>query len=177
MRNLVPAMRIGMLTVSVLPLWLAVALVLWWAYDFGAFIRGGAYTRQSAIAGVSEFAVILSVVVGVVWAVSIIRKESCDLPIWRIAWEVFWRTGLALFLYADIILARRYTWSQSRGENDWAMFFGRVNAEFFAEARPLSFFLEVLPAASLISALLFLVQTMCVRRFARIPSKAPVLSE
>ena len=175
MRNLAPAMRVGIFTVSILALWIAVALVMWWAYDFDAFIRGGAYTRQSAIAWVSEFAASLCVVIGLVWAVSIVPKESRDLPIWKIAWKVFWRTGLALFVYAAIILARRsFTWLQGRGQDDWAMFFGRVNAEFFSETGPLSFFLEVLPAASLISVLLFVAQIMCVRRFARIPSKAAV---
>ena len=178
MRTLAPAMRIGMFIVSVLALWIAVALALWWAYDFDAFIRGGAYTRQSAIAWVSEFAAILSVVVGLVWAVSIVRKGSRDLPIWKIAWKVLWRTGFALFVYAAIILARRnFTWFQGSGQDDWAMFFGRVNAEFFSETGPLSFFLEVLPVASLISALLFVAQTMGVRRFVRIPSKAAVLGE
>lgn len=175
MRKLGRAIEIGMFVVSVVALWIATALLLWWAYDFEAFIRGGAYTRQSAVTWVSEFAAILSAVVGLVWAFSIVRRESRDLAVLNLAWKVFWRTCLGLFVYAAIILARRnFTWFQGRGQDDWAMFFGRVNAQFFSEAGPLSFFLEVLPATSLISTLLFVGQDECIRRFVRISTKTSV---
>ena len=157
-----------MFVTSVVALWIAVALVLWWAYDFDAFIRGGAYTRQSAVTWVSEFAAILSVVVGLVWTFQLFRLKSRDLPILRIGWRALWSTSVALFVYAAIILARRFTWLQGRGQDAWAMFFGHVNSEFFSEVGALPFFLEVLPAASIISALLFIAQTACERRFARI---------
>ena len=166
-----------MFVISVVGLWIAIALVLWWAYDLDAFIRDGAYTRQSAVIWVSEFAAILSVIVGLVWAFSIVRNETRDLPILRIAWKIFWHTCLGLLVYAAIILARRETWSQGRGEDDWAMFFGEANARFFSEVGPLSYFLEILPSASLISALLFVAQTACERRFARFSSKTSAPGE
>jgi hypothetical protein len=177
MRNFRWAIRIGMFVISVVALWIAIALVLWRAYSFDALIRDGAYSRQSAVTWVSEFAAILSIVVGLVWAFSIVRNETLDLSILRIVWRIFWHTCLGTLVYAAIILARRETWSQGRGEDDWAMFFGEANARFFSEAGPLAFFLEVLPAASVVSALLFAGQSACERRFARIANKTPAPGE
>jgi hypothetical protein len=164
MRAVGTVLKATVFALSIVVLWIAVAIVLWWAYDFSAFIKGGAYTRQSAEIWVGEFAAIVSILIGIVWGTTLIRDRSSDVSILMAAWKALWRTALVLFLYAAVIMARRYSWLQGRGEDDWSMFFGRVNAVFFSEVGPLSYFIEVFPAASLISAVLYSAQVACIRK-------------
>jgi hypothetical protein len=174
MKNVERAIRMAIFVLSIIALWCFVAVVLWWAYDIRAFIDGGAYSQEAALTWVREFAAIISVIVGLVWAISIAREEVLGLPARALGWTVLWRTAAALVTYAAIIIARRYTWNEGRGQSDWAMFFGRVNARAFSETGPLSFLLEVLPAASVISVLLLVLQAALSRRLTRLPDKTAV---
>jgi hypothetical protein len=164
MKNVERAIRMAIFVLSIIALWCFVAVVLWWAYDIRAFIDGGAYSQEAALTWVREFAAIISVIVGLVWAISIAREEVLGLPARALGWTVLWRTAAALVTYAAIIIARRYTWNEGRGQSDWA----------FSETGPLSFLLEVLPAASVISVLLLVLQAALSRRLTRLPDKTAV---
>lgn len=155
--------RVAVFVFSLLLLWAACAAVLWWAYDMGVFIRGGAYKKDSAISWVAQFSCIASGLAAGVWLRCRVRHSND--PVQRIAWTVCWQTGTVLLLYALIIIARRQTWSAVSGLSDWAMFFGSVNARFFSEAGPLSFVLLALPCISTISAALFSLQSLVIRKW------------
>lgn len=177
MRDLIPTTRVALFVISIACLWVGVAVVLWWAYDLGAFADGGAYTHHAARVWASELAGIISLIVALVWLFSMNRPQWRGISVLRLAWNVFCLTGAGLLIYAVIILARRYTWVQERGLNDWAMFYGRLNARFFSEAGPLSYVLLVLPAASLLSALLFVAQNACLQRLPHTPQSTEVPGE
>jgi hypothetical protein len=147
---------------SLLLLWAACAAVLWWTYDIGAFIRGGAYKKDFAISWVTQFSCIVSSLTAAVW-LRCRFKHSSD-SVQRVAWTVCWQTGTVLLLYSLVIIARRETWSSVNGLSDWAMFFGSVNARFFSEAGPWSFVFVALPCMSTISAALFSLQSLVVRK-------------
>jgi hypothetical protein len=134
-------------------LWFACAGVLWWAYSMSAFVAGGAYERSFALSAVTKFGFVLSVLILGIWLRR--RRRIAVVRPWRIAWTVWWQTAIVLFLYTLIVVIRRYTWTPQRGVNDWAMFFGGLNATFFSEVGPLSFVLNALPCIATISAGLF----------------------
>jgi hypothetical protein len=145
-------------------LWFVSAIVLWWAYEMGALAAGGAYERHSAESWVAGFSWILTGLTALVWLKN--RKAASDRT-WPAA-SVCWQTALVLFLYALLIVVRRQSWSPGRGVDDWAMFFGSLNARFFSETGPLSFLMFVLPCIAVLSAILFHLQS----RLARIVSRA-----
>ena len=146
-------------SVSLVLLWAIGAAVLWWAYSMSAFIKGGAYDKVSATRWVAEFSCILSAIVAAVWLIN--RSRTLPLQLNRVIWRVLWQTAILLFLYAAVIVIRRQTWSGD--VNDWAMFFGNLNAQFFSEDGPFSFVLLVLPVISLTSAGLFSLQVLIER--------------
>jgi hypothetical protein len=134
-------------------LWFGCASVLWWSYSMSADVAGGAYGRSYALSAVTKFGFVLSVLIIAVWLRR--RKRIAEVRPWRIAWTVWWQTATVLFLYTLIVVTRRQTWTAQRGVNDWAMFFGSLNARFFSELGPLSFVLSALPCIASISAGLF----------------------
>jgi hypothetical protein len=147
---------------SLTVLWLACAFVLWWAYDMSASVAEGAYDRRSALSSVAQFSCILTGLVGIVWMRW--RRKATEVRTWKSAWTVCWQTAVILFLYALAVEVRRQTWSPTRGEGDWAMFYGGLNARFFCEAGPFSFALIVLPSIAGISAALFFLQSGFIRK-------------
>ena len=141
---------------ALLLLWFACAGVLWWAHSMSAFVAGGAYDRSYALSAVTKFGLVLSVLILGIWLRR--RTRMAGVRLWRVAWTVWWQTAIVLFLYAFIVVIRRNSWTSQRGVNDWAMFFGGLNATFFSEVGPLSFVLRALPCIATISAGLFFLQ-------------------
>lgn len=136
-------------------LWICSAFVLWWAYDFGQLCDVGAFERTSAIRWVEEFGALISLMLVGVW---VIQWKRLTRPKIRTAWTICWQSAVLLSVYAALIIIRRESWSQSRGANDWAMFFGSLNSRFFSEVGPLIFVPTVVPILSVLSALLFSLQ-------------------
>jgi hypothetical protein len=154
-------LTVATIVLLLLLLWFGSAIVLWWAYDMGAFVAGGAYDRLSARSWVAGFSWILTGLTALVWLKN--RKMAASDRTWRAAWAVCWQTVLVLFLYALLIEVRRPSWSPGRGVDDWAMFFGSLNARFFSETGPLSFLMFVLPCIAVLSAMLFPLQSRLAR--------------
>jgi hypothetical protein len=133
--------------------WGLAGAVLWLAYDIGPFIKGGAYNQHQALMFVAQMALVITVLTTIIWILAGRQKEGRSG--WRSAWRVAWQTALVLALYALVVLTRRQLWNSSQGINDWAMFFGYVNARFFSEAGGLSFLVEVVPIMGCISGVLY----------------------
>jgi hypothetical protein len=142
-------------TLGTILLWICSAFVLWWAYDFGPLCKGGAFERTTAIRWVEEFGALIALALVGVWAIQWKRLTRSKI---RTAWAICWQSAALLSVYAALIILRRETWSLSKGANDWAMFFGSLNARFFSEVGPLIFVLMVVPILSVLSALLFSLQ-------------------
>jgi hypothetical protein len=145
---------------AVCAVWLCCSGVLWCAYDFGAFIDGGAFQRDAAVHWVMHFGGVMTTLVAVVWVLCLIWPRTSKL---KTAWFVCWETAAVLTFYAVVVVLRRETWTLQRGVNDWAMFFGSLNARFFSEAGILTFGLEVVPVIAITSALMFWAQLQLVR--------------
>jgi hypothetical protein len=149
------AFEVAAFAAAAVLLWIASSATQWWAYDFGTLSDNGGFVRHSAIVWVREFGLVITALLTVIWIVRSCRLQRSTLVT---TWTVFWQSTLILCLYAAVIIVRRQTWSEPRGVNDWAMFFGTLNARFFSEVGPLIFVLAVIPAVSIVSALLFYVQ-------------------
>ena len=150
-----------MVFIIALPLlWFCCAIVLWLAYDMRAFVAGGAFSQHYALVATAEFGAVLTALIMCVWLAR--RKLLTSKRSLRTAWTIWWQTAIFLLLYASVIVARRQTWKLQRGETDWAMFFGSLNARFFSEVGPVSFVVIALPLIASISALLFFLLSRCI---------------
>jgi hypothetical protein len=140
--------------------WVVSGAVLWWAYDFSSLIKGRAYSPSQALTLVAEMSCAITVLTAVIWILAM--RSKIIRSGWRSAWHVVWQTALILAIYALVVLMRRQLWKPSQGINDWAMFFGYLNARFFSEVGGISFLMEVVPAAACISGALYFLQTFTV---------------
>lgn len=131
------------------------AAVLWWAYDMSAFIRGGAVEYNSAVQLCREMGLIVTLLAMLAWLID--AQWGKNPAWWRRVWQITCKTALVLFVYMAVVMARRELWHQSQGVNDWSMFFGHLNAQFFAEVGWISFLFVVLPLMSLASGFLSLI--------------------
>jgi hypothetical protein len=136
--------------------WFLSAVVLWWAYDTNALIRGGFYQRNEAIVFVSKLALIIAVLALPIWMVRD-RRLTRD-SAWRPGWRVAWRTALVLVGYAALVVGRRQLWASDQGVSDYVMFLpiiGHVNGRFFSEFLWLVFVFQVIPITALASGALY----------------------
>jgi hypothetical protein len=136
--------------------WCLSALVLWWSYDIAAQIRGGVYSHNQALALVLKMGLITTALTGVTWFYAGRLRKVAERRL--MIWGVIWRTALLEAGYAFLVVARRQLWRPSQGLGDSNMFLpivGRLNAQFFAEWKWLSFLLLVVPAAGVISGILY----------------------
>jgi hypothetical protein len=129
--------------------------LLWWAYDMSAFIRDGALECDSALWLCREMGLVLTILASLAWFMDV-QWGRCS--VWRKrAWRVTYRTALAFCFYLVVVMTKRELWHQNQGVNDNAMFFGHLNAQFFAEVGWISFLFVILPLMSAASGMLFLV--------------------
>lgn len=142
-------------------LWLSSSAVLWRAYSFGILCESGAFDHHTAIGWVTKFGGIMTTLLA---GVCVLRRSRLKPSRLRSAFTVLWQSATILFLYATVIFIRRETWSMARGESDWAMFFGTLNARFFSEVGPIIFVLHVLPVIAIVSALIFYAHCMLFTR-------------
>lgn len=156
---------VGSFIIAFVFLCLGIFGVLWWTYSMGAQIAGGFRTLATAEIRTLELSSTLSCLIAPVWVFERMRRAQKSL--WMLSWTACWQTAVVLLLYAGAIVVRRQSWQPSKGFDDWVMFFGRFNAEFFAEAGPLSFVLMVIPLVSVISAILVYMQEMIASRATR----------
>lgn len=136
--------------------WALSCLVLWLAYDMGLQVRGGYYQENQALVLVAQMGLIVAVLTGIIWTVVAWRRT--ERRGWRLGWSVTWRTWIILILYVALVLFRREMWTPSQGTSDGAMFLpivGHTNAHFLAEAEYISFLLQVIPVAGLLSGGLY----------------------
>jgi ABC-type nickel/cobalt efflux system permease component RcnA len=140
--------------------WGLSGVILWLAYDISPFIKGGAYERNQALAFVAQMGLVITALTTVVWILAARQKMSRSG--WQSGWRVAWQTALLLVVYALVVLTRRQLWKPSQGINDWAMFFGYVNARFFSEVGGISFLIGVVPTMACISGALYFLQTLTV---------------
>jgi hypothetical protein len=140
--------------------WVVSGAVLWWAYDVSPFIKGGAYRQSQTLTLVAQMSCVITSLTAVIWILAMRRKVSRSG--WRSGSHVVWQTALVLAIYALVVLMRRQLWKPSQGINDWAMFFGYVNARFFSEVGGISFLIEVVPTTACISGALYFLQTFIV---------------
>jgi len=134
--------------------------VLWLAYDISPFIKGAAYDRNQALTLVAQMGLVITVLTTIVWILAARQKVSRSS--WQSGWRVVWQTALLLAVYALVVLMRRQLWMPSEGINNWAMFFGYVNARFFSEVGGISFLLVVAPTMACISGALYFLQTLTI---------------
>lgn len=152
-------MRILVTLISGAVYWLICAVVLWWVYDIGQLIRAGTYSQSEALAYVLKMALILSILTLPIW---LLQKHPARLAALAEAWNVAWKTGVVLIVYAVIVIVRRQSWSPEQGVSDYVMFLpvvGRVNGQFFAEFNWLLFIFPVVPVTAAMSGVLYLLQS------------------
>jgi hypothetical protein len=161
------------LTVAFLLLILGAATIpiLWHAYDIRPFIDGGAYTREYALNRVMWFSSFITILMIPVWIW--LTRTSTSQSGAKIFWKGAAYTLIVLVLYAFIVMQRRNSWRSSDGVNDWAMFYGDTNGFFFSEVGVLSFALEVMPAVSIISGMLLVLERLIARRAMKYSATPP----
>ncbi len=163
LEGIVMVWRIGLLLMLLSVYWCVAGTALWWSYDIGPLIRGGHYERGQAVAIVAKMGLIITVLTSAVWLLEMRRKTGGSS--WRIGWSIGWKTAVFLLAYAIIVVTRRHLWNPSQGVSDNVMFLplvGSVNGNFFSEAGPLSFVLEIVPIMGCVSGFLYALQP---RRF------------
>ena len=134
--------------------WAVDARMQWWAYDFGVFVRDGAINLSTTRSSVIKMGFLLTVFTGATWLFALRQRQPAR-SLFRRSWNITWQTWLVLFGYFLIIFIRRQTWEESKGESEWAMFFGSLNTEFFAETGWIVFLIAVIPLSGLLSGILF----------------------
>jgi predicted neutral ceramidase superfamily lipid hydrolase len=149
--------------------WGLCALVIWWAYDMQAFIRGGFYRYPDALSLVVKMGLIVTVLVGIVWLAP--RRRTDPPQASQLVWNVAWKTVLILIAYGLIVVIRRQLWTPSQGISDSAMFLpfiGHVNGQFFSEFRWLSYLFVVVPIVGCLSGTLYYFRSSLLRSLPRL---------
>jgi hypothetical protein len=149
--------------------WCISAVVLWWAYAISSVIRGGAYGRNDALRYVLEMGLIMTVLTAIAWVAA--KKHQRGWKPDSLFWDVVWKTAAVQTAYMLVVVVRRELWTPKQGMSDGSMFLpivGNVNAEFFSEFGWISFLLQVVPIAALVSAVLYHLQARISRKIAPI---------
>jgi hypothetical protein len=120
----------------------------------------GNITGSLALELVMGMALIMSGLTAAVWLYFIGRPIRTT-SLWRRIAVMFLWTSLVLIAYTLLVLTRRNFWTQSQGLSVYDQFLpvvGRINAEFLSEFDWIAYLFEVIPAMSLLSAVLFSIR-------------------
>jgi len=137
--------------------WVLGCVLLWLSYGLSIQVNNGSRTKQSATISVMAMSLIISVLTLIAWFLYM-RLSKPRGSGWRKGLMVFLCTGAALATYSTVVIVRRNLWTPAQGMSVYAQLLpvvGAVNAEFFSEFNWIIFLIEVIPAMSLASAILF----------------------